>query len=314
LRPSHASPGLAVRLVTLTWALVAVVACGEEPPEPRSSSRAARPSAEPASPTYPTTADELVELFIAEVARRDPSVEVRRLGDMRVQAYRVGEDDPAGEMTLENAWGECRPSPRECQSVVETYASVFLQTEPDPVRIEHVRLVLFGRDVMTRQGSGALAWAEPFAGDFMSAYVLDSPDAILTLRPEQLSELELPAPALRARALTNMRRAFGPLRHGVFSPDGSIHMIETNGNGVASDSYNAARLLLPDLWRPLREVVRGELVAAAPARDIAMFTGTEEPRGIEGLRYLAREMFHGEPHPVSPQLVRWSENGWVAIP
>lgn len=288
-----------------------LVACdGEEPDFDRARANSARPEVEAAGPTP----REFVDQFIAEVHRREPDTGVTLLGGMEVELRRPGATPPLPRMNLDNGWAECRPAPEHCPLVIERFASVFLQREPEPLSLDGLRLVLFGRELLVRQEMSAAAWAEPFAGDLVSAFVLDSADAIATLPPEQLEELALPRGQLRARALANMRRAFGPLRHRPFMEGAPVHVIDTSGGGVASDSYDAARLLLPELWAPLLGEVQGELIAAAPARDIALFTGSEDSRGIEGLAYLAREMYHGEPHPVSPQLVRWTPSGWIAFP
>lgn len=297
-------------------ALALVVGCGGEA-EPDFERASASPGT--SAPTRgagvaaPTTPQEFVEQFIAEVQRREPDTGVVPVGGMEVELRRPDATPPFGRMSLDNGWAECRPAPEHCRLVIERFARVFLQREPDPLSLEGVRLVLFGSELLARQNAGAAAWAEPFAGDLVTAFVLDTPDAIATLPPDQLDEFDLSRAELRQRAMANMRRAFGPLRHRLFSPDAPIHLLDTSGAGLASDSYDGARLVLHELWAPLRAEVQGELIAAAPARDVAIFTGTGEPRGPEALRYLAREMFHGEPHPISPQVVRWTTAGWVPL-
>ncbi len=241
----------------------------------------------------------------------DPSVQLRSLGGWRVEGRRAGE--PFNEVTLENASHECAAAPASCDDTLATYARVFLGrglNEPTP---ESLRLVLMGQTILERQNPDALGWTEPFVGDLRTVFVADSGDAIGTLQPEDVEELGLSESEARERALANMREAFGPIRHELFLPEGRVWKVNTATNGIASDSYDNARLILHDLWAPLRELVRGELVVAAPTRDIVLFTGTEEPQGLRGIGYLATEMWHGEPHPVSPQLVRWTADGWEPL-
>lgn len=267
----------------------------------------ARPTVAPAEAPTPAA---LIERFRAQVARLDDTVEVRATGGYSVEGVRGAE--PFNELTLENASHECATSPATCDDTLATYARVFLgegiAEGPTP---ESLRLVLMGRTLMERQAAHAVGWTTPFAGDLVTVYVSDSADAIATLRPEALESLGMGDAELRERALSNMREAFGPIRHELFLPEGRVWKVDTSANGLLSDSYDNARLLLHDEWAPIRELVRGDLIAAAPTRDILLFTGTEEPEGLRGITYLATEMWHGEPHPVSPQLLRFTADGWA---
>lgn len=301
------------RLVIVVALSAALASCGDDD-EPQAERRARETRSEAETPNDPEPATpasaELIERFRAQVARLDPSAEVHPTGGFTVEGRRGGE--PFTELTLENASHECAASPQTCDDTLATYARAFVgQGVPEGPTPESLRMVLMGRTLVERQTPHAIGWTTPFAGDLVTVYVADSADMIATLNPESIAELGMSDDALRERALANMREAFGPTRHELFLPEGRVWKVDTSTDGLLSDSYDNARILLHDEWAPLRELVRGDLVAAAPTRDIVLFTGPEEPQGLRGITYLATEMWHGEPHPVSPQLVRWTADGWV---
>lgn len=292
----------------------AVMGCREEEPsfEPRhrggrGEAREAEPPSEPTAPSQSA----LIDRFREQVARMDPAVRLRPVGGWRVEGRRDGE--VFNEVDLENASHECATAPASCDDTLATYARVFLGRGLNDPTAENLRLALTGQTILERQIPEALAWTKPFAGDLRTVFVADFGDAIATLRPDDLETMGLSEEAARERALANMREAFGPIRHELFLAEGRVWKVNTATNGIASDSHDNARLILHDLWAPIRAQVRGELVVAAPTRDIVLFTGTEEPQGLRGIGYLATEMWHGEPHPVSPQLVRWTAGGWEPL-
>jgi len=291
--------------------LVALGCVAYRDPEPRFETPAPDHVTKAASgPTQPSP-EEFVTLFTRAVRRIDPTVRVVALDHMRVAGRREGAELPFKQLTLENAWGECRPAPDSCPQLIEHFAHVFLNEDHEAPSLETLRLALTGIEIRRRQPTGPEFELQPFAGDLVSCFVRDSTDAITNVSLSDLAALGLPPNELRERALSNMRQAFGPLRQAPIQGGSPVHAVVTSAGGIASDSYDNARLLLPERWQPLRAVVHGDLVAATPARDEAVFTGTEEPRGIDMLTYLATEMWQREPHPVSPQLARLTDDGWV---
>jgi len=293
---------------------VVLVGCGDDEPSFEPRTRGGRGEASeteaPSAPAAPTQSV-LIDRFREQVARTDPAVRLRPVGGWRVEGRREGE--VFNEVNLENASHECATAPASCDDTLATYARVFLGRGLNDPTPENLRLALTGQTILERQIPEALAWTEPFAGDLRTVFVADFGDAIATLRPDDLETMGLDEDAARERALANMRDAFGPIRHELFLPEGRVWKVNTATGGIASDSHDNARLILHELWAPIREQVRGELLVAAPTRDIVLFTGTEEPQGLRGIRYLATEMWHGEPHPVSPQIVRWATDGWEPI-
>ncbi|MBX2798539.1 MAG: hypothetical protein KTR31_12735 [Myxococcales bacterium] len=202
--------------------------------------------------------------------------------------------------------------------------SLFSPGEPEVVETEeeeeegpadeataHLRLYLQGRKAMEgSRAADSVAWSRPFAGDLLLFFAADRSDSIALLSPDDLAAYGDDTATLDAIARRNMEELL-PLRPQPF-PQRRMWALDTSNGRTRNDNYGAARLVLHEAWRELQQTVEGDLLAAAPARDAVIFTGSEEPDGVKNIQFLAKAMFEGEPHPVSPQVVRWTETGWQA--
>jgi hypothetical protein len=108
-------------------------------------------------------------------------------------------------------------------------------------------------------------------------YILDEPGAPVFVRER---DVEVGRRAeLHARAIENLRIHAGR-RKLRFEPRGATYRAKLDGH------HDAGLLLLDELWDPPTRVadVEGELVAAVPARDVLLFTGTQTRGGLPELR------------------------------
>lgn len=81
----------------------------------------------------------------------------------------------------------------------------------------------------------------------------------------------------------------------------------------SGDSYEAARLLLPQIWEPLSRQVSGDLLVVAPTRDVVFATGSADPAAVASMSKLAKEAFDAGPYPLSTSVLRRTESGFVAV-
>ena len=79
----------------------------------------------------------------------------------------------------------------------------------------------------------------------------------------------------------------------------------------AADNHTAARLLLPELWSKIAADAGGSLFAAAPARDIIVWTTSTDENDQRALRGQARTAFQSRSYPISPAILRWTGRSWV---
>jgi hypothetical protein len=211
-------------------------------------------------------------------------------------------------MSLSNLTAECLGvSEAECARSMENWARVLVATPNAAAALapENLRAVLFPTDhEVTRTTVG-----RPWVGPLTLAYVIDTPDTIGSLGAAGQAQLGLDDDELYGLALANLRRAFDDdlevLRGAPFSPaTPSLRVVRP------PDSYGAARLILHERWAPLAAEVRGDLLAAAPARDIALHVDSAAARDLWSIRWLAQEMYRNEPHPIHPAVFKWTPRGW----
>ena len=78
-----------------------------------------------------------------------------------------------------------------------------------------------------------------------------------------------------------------------------------------ADNHTAARLLLPELWSKVAATSGGQLYAAAPARDIVVWTTSAAKDDQVALRGQARTAYQSRSYPISPAILRWTARGWT---
>jgi hypothetical protein len=77
---------------------------------------------------------------------------------------------------------------------------------------------------------------------------------------------------------------------------------------VTRDSYDAARLLLPDLIRHFQ--VKGDPIAMIPSRENLIVAGSEDADGLAAMLTMAGESLK-EPHPISGIALRLDGDEWT---
>lgn len=61
-------------------------------------------------------------------------------------------------------------------------------------------------------------------------------------------------------------------------------------------------LLLDDIWTGKNLAVKGDIVVSIPSRDMLLVTGSEDARGIEKVRQIAKRTFDEEPYRLTTTL------------
>lgn len=132
-------------------------------------------------------------------------------------------------------------------------------------------------------------------------YAIDTPSNIAYLNPEELESLGVQRDELRALAVRNLRG----LLPGIEVHRGDlVNMVTADGN------YEASLLLFADLWEREREKLRGEPVAAVPARDLLLFADSANPDAVAQLRQLATKMRAEASYALTDRLFVLREGQW----
>ena len=220
-------------------------------------------------------------------------------------------DGTVTKQRLDNLWLQCNQHPEACEASTARVVRTLAQrqaTRSSALRRANVLATLKDRPWLdaTRK-SGVTPMARPFAGDLWKVYVFDLPDAMRVVDAADLPALKLNPDQLDALAMGNLDRKLAAFPNEPVEPGSPVRVLH------AGDSYEASRLLLHDRWRTLKGEVKGDLLVSAPSRDYVYFVGRgESPRTLRAFRQRMNEIARGgEPHPLSPQILRWAPEGWV---
>jgi uncharacterized protein YtpQ (UPF0354 family) len=143
---------------------------------------------------------------------------------------------------------------------------------------------------------------EDLNDDLVVVYAIDTPSNIAYLNPEELERLEVQSEELRALAVRNLRG----LLPGIEVHRGDlVNMVTADGN------YEASLLLFADLWERERGKLRGEPVAAVPARDLLLFADSANADAIAQLKQLAAKMRAEATYALTDRLFVLREGRWL---
>lgn len=143
---------------------------------------------------------------------------------------------------------------------------------------------------------------EDLNDDLVVVYAIDTPSNIAYLNPDELERLDVPREELRALAVRNLRG----LLPGIDVHRGDlVNMITADGN------YEASLLLFADLWEREREKLRGEPVAAVPARDLLLFADSANPDAVAQLKQLAAKMRAEATYALTDRLFVLRDGNWL---
>jgi uncharacterized protein YtpQ (UPF0354 family) len=250
------------------------------------------------------TRDQFFSLCIEEIKTRFAPRKIDSDGAGTLQI--VTAEGEENTLFLHNLWIECRNSPGKRSEVFERhFAAVAAMMDPNPeppVTKENVIAIIKDEEyVATFSSMKDPAVREHLVADLWIVYALDLPRLTQSLGESKLKELKIKREELRSLALTNLRNI--------------LPEIEQHGEGPwyrlsAGADYTASIVLFDDLWSDLAESVEGDIVAAVPARDAVLFTGSRSQQGVEMLRHHARDIAEGGHHVVSQTLLRRADGKW----
>ena len=181
---------------------------------------------------------------------------------------------------------------------------------PQP-RLEELRVVLGTEASLTPPATRADVVRRPWVGPLVEVLAEDSPDASpdspTPLDKNRVERSSIALDGLFARGLDNLRKASPqPLRERTVAAAKSRVQITQ-----FADNYTAARLLLPELWSKVAAESGGRLYAAAPVRDMIVWTTSAAKDDQVALRAHARTAYRSRSYPISPAILRWTARGWT---
>jgi uncharacterized protein YtpQ (UPF0354 family) len=143
---------------------------------------------------------------------------------------------------------------------------------------------------------------EDINDELVVVYAIDTPSNIAYVSADELASLGVERDQLRALAVRNLR---GLLPKIEVQRGDKLSMVIADGN------YEASLLLFSDLWARESERMRGEPVAAVPARDLLIFADSADAEAVAYLRQLAAKMRAEAPYGLTDRLFVLRDDRWM---
>jgi len=249
------------------------------------------------------TGKQFTEEFVALVGEKLPKHAVRIVKELHLRITRS--DGQESDGFLNNAYNHYLLAPDNKAEIAQKYSASFLETggqidEPTnkdlivPVMKDKAWLQDFNRSLKAQAGQNVMENVhEVYNEELVIAYAEDSPKSIRYLTPARFAELKMESKDLRKLACTNLERLLPTVD---IQMDTGVYRIRAGGD------YDATLLLLDSVWENGKLDVRGEIVAAVPARDFLVVTGTEDADGLRTLRAMAVNIAAKAPYRLSAKL------------
>jgi uncharacterized protein YtpQ (UPF0354 family) len=226
-------------------------------------------------------------------------------------------DGTEGTVSLDNLRVTCEQRPEACETTLRNHVAGALRVNaPAPPSREQVRAVLKD-DVYVAHVQQKIAEGPPdkaaenkvvarrFLADLWIVYVLDQPESMQLISHGVMKKLGLHEAGLHDLALANLRASLQGMPSFLAEGTDGIHVVQVG------DSYEASRLLLPELWQPLQAEMGGDLLACAPTRDVVYYTSALPPDRLRAMRKLAQSIYDKGPYSLSTAVFKWTPKGWV---
>ena len=253
---------------------------------------------------------EFTRLYAQAVAAELKTAKVQLAGRRHLKVQTTNGN--SFELFLDNAWTDASKDPALRPEVCRRYIASLLAAQaaagsaenelPDTNSIVAVvRGQAFLDQFRKYQDTTNALVSEPLVADIYVLYACDSEQGISYLSEGRRKALGLELPALRELAMANLHRMLPSVK---IAGSGPVFTVKADG------TYESSLLLADQLWKDRAAAVTGDLVAAAPARDVLLFTGAGSPDGVEQIRLAVDKIHNGGSHLISKTLVVRRNEKW----
>jgi uncharacterized protein YtpQ (UPF0354 family) len=260
-------------------------------------------SPEPGSIVALLTRAQFTEELVLALRRIMPRGEVQILDELQVKVKAPGGAESEG--CLDNAYTHYMATPEQKEAIIQKYAASFHETTEGlnapidqssivPILKDGAWVTEIDRNMKQRSKEKMLtAIHEPYNEELTIVYAQDTPRNVQYLTSDNLAALKLDLKQLGLLACANLKRL---LPEPDIRADNGLYRIMAGGN------YDACLLLLDDFWDIAKIEVDGELIAAVPARDFLMVTGSGDASQVARLKQTAQSVASKAPYRLSPNL------------
>lgn len=257
--------------------------------------------------------DQRVTLAI-RAAHPEYGVEIVAPDELKV----TGPGDLELTMFLGNLRMACDEDPASCDTFIERRVRSLTDHQDIAAGASQLRPVLKSAEYLAQADQMAAQADTPEAaaaskllrkawlGDLFVVWVLDKPDSMSMVAQREIEDLGMTQEAIEAKAIENLRACCSELLVEPVEDAPGLFQV------WVGDSYEASRLLLHEPWGALAEKVPGDLVVAAPNREVVLFTGSDDGVGLSLLQQIVPSLAEGA-YGLSTQLYRWIPEAWQVV-
>ena len=286
------------------WALAILLgaACGKETPQTPPATPA------PAAKAEPTPEARLRDDVRRRVEAALPGVTLRAKDDLTLVGKRS--DGTELEIRIDNLWQEVQgATPGEREAAIAQFARMAVAGPAPAIDADRetklkaiVPLVRSAEYVEEMRKMGPPA-TRPLVADLHVVYAYDAEASITVIPLAELEGIGLSAEELDRRAVENLNAAIGS--------EIELHTVGPMFMVTCGGTYESSLLVVDKLWKKLAERVKGDIVAACPARDLLLFTDGADPKGVAELKKAVEKAFAEGGRTISKRLLRRTAAGWA---
>lgn len=248
----------------------------------------------------PLPPQEFTARFGAALQKQIPAAKIVTKDAMTIS---IGlRDGQSADLSLDRVYQSYRADPARFDMLVKLFAEPLAKADQaekkSKTALDRSRIVPVIRtsawlsklrETLAAQGIEPLS--SPFSGELAVVYAEDGAGGMryLTSR-DDVGERA----ALHKLALANLQRVLPKIE--VRAGRDGLLVVSAGGD------YESSLLLFDDLWAGGQFKVAGDIVVAAPARDVLLVTGSRDRKGLKAMRTAAEEFARGE-HALSAGLL-----------
>lgn len=255
------------------------------------------------------TSAKFTEEFAAALSKTVPMATIQRTGELTLTIGGEG----AHQVSLHNAYNNYRITPQNKEEIIRKFVASIRESTTGSGGVEKGRIVPILKDrawieevnqaMKERSPAKAIGGVhDPYNEELVIVYAQDTPTNVRYLTSDEFAGLEMDMVELRTLANANLKRL-------VAEPDvrleDGLYRIRAGGD------YDACVLLLEDFWDHAEIPVKGELVAAVPARDFLAVTGSNDIESVKRLRKTAEAIAAQASYRLTPKLFVRREGTFV---
>jgi uncharacterized protein YtpQ (UPF0354 family) len=137
---------------------------------------------------------------------------------------------------------------------------------------------------------------------------LDTPRALRPLDDRDLKKLGLSQDEIFALGAENLRNTLQPLS------DKAKPVASAQIGSITGSVYEVGRVAVLSQWASLAAAQNGTLLISMPSTDVVLYVSEGTNVAVDALRTLATRTSAQSSNPLSPLVLKWTQERWELVP